>query len=61
MSARRLGLAFCAVAPLMFAGEALGQAAAPAEVAPVVVVGVTPLGGELNAEKIAAPIHCAPR
>ena len=53
-------LALCASAPLAFTATGTDAQSRPAtEIAPVVVVGVTPLGGEIDVDKIAAPIQTA--
>lgn len=57
-----IGLALCAAAPLAFAAvcaRAQTASEAPPEVSPLDVVGVTPLGGELDIAKLAAPIQTA--
>ena len=58
MPVRSLRLALCA-APLAFAAHAAQAEEATREVAPVVVVGVSPMGGQLDIEKLAAPVQTA--
>src|SRR4051812_25167255 len=57
MSGRIARVAFLIAAPI--AAAASGARAQDTEVAPVVVVGVTPLGAGLDVNRIAAPVQTA--